>query len=193
VLLADGNRAVKVRRCVLASREGVWYRRWTARARTLAAMTTSPASEPVRVFVGGTFDGLHLGHLFLLEFARRRGLALASQLGRSGVRLSVVVARDESVRRIKHRPPHHTERERRKLIASLRPVDEAFIGVPNDFIKSVRRVQPDLIVLGYDQKASWEETLRDAGINARIVRCPPYQGRRLKSSIMRADLERMST
>jgi FAD synthetase len=156
-------------------------------------MTTSPASEPVRVFVGGTFDGLHLGHLFLLEYARRRGTALAHQLGRSGVRLSVVVARDESVRRIKHRPPHHSERERRKLIAGLRVVDEAFIGVANDFIKSVRRVQPDLIVLGYDQKANWEQTLRDAGINARIVRCPPYEGRRLKSSMMRADLERMST
>ena len=156
-------------------------------------MTTSTASEPVRVFVGGTFDGLHVGHLFLLEFARRRGLALAHQLGRSGVRLSVVVARDESVRKIKHRAPHHNQRERRKLVAALRSVDEAFIGVANDFIKSVRRVHPDLIVLGYDQKASWEQTLRDAGIHARLVRCPPYQGGRLKSSLMRADLERLST
>jgi FAD synthetase len=156
-------------------------------------MTTLPASEPIRVFVGGTFDGLHCGHVFLLDYARRRGLALAAKLGRSGVHLSVVIARDESVRRIKHRAPHHTERERRKLVASLRAVDEAFVGVPNDFIKSVRRVNPDLIVLGYDQKASWEDTLRAAGIHARIVRCPPYRGSRLKSSMMRTDLERMST
>lgn len=156
-------------------------------------MTNSSAPEPVRVFVGGTFDGLHLGHLYLLEFARRRGLALAESLGRTGVRLSVVVARDESVRRIKHRPPHHTQRERCKLVAALRSVDEAFVGVPNEFIKSVRRVQPDLIVLGYDQKASWEQTLRSAGIQARIVRCPPYRGGRLKSSMMREELERMPT
>jgi FAD synthetase len=156
-------------------------------------MSSSPAAEPVRVFVGGTFDGLHLGHLFLLESARRHALRLARHLGRDGVQVSVVVARDESVRRIKHRPPHHTQRQRCKLIAALRVVDEAFIGAPSDFIKSVRRVNPDLIVLGYDQKASWEQTLRDAGIHARIIRCPAYQGRRLKSSMLRTDLERMST
>lgn len=156
-------------------------------------MTISPATDPVRVFVGGTFDGLHRGHLFLFEFARKKGLALARQLGRDGVRLSVVVARDESVRRIKHRPPHHNQRERCKLVAALRLVDQAFVGVRNDFVKSVRRVNPDLIVLGYDQKASWEQTLRDQGIHARIVRCPPYPARRLKSSMMREDLERMST
>lgn len=156
-------------------------------------MPTAPAPEPVRVFVGGTFDGLHRGHLYLFEFARRRGLAAAKQLGRSGVRVSVVIARDESVRRIKHRAPHHSQNERRKLVGALRLVDEAFVGVPNDFIKSVRRVNPDLIVLGYDQKASWEKMLRAAGIAARVLRCPPYPTRRLKSSMMRADIERMST
>lgn len=153
----------------------------------------TPADGPVRVFVGGTFDGLHRGHLFLLEHAHRRGQALARRLGRPGVRLSVAVARDDSVRRLKHRDPHHTQRERRALIAALRLVDEAFVGAPNDFIASVRRVHPDLIVLGHDQKASWEDALHAAGIFARIVRCPPYERQRLKTTFMRSDLERMST
>jgi FAD synthetase len=147
----------------------------------------------VRVFVGGTFDGLHRGHLFLLEHAHKRGLALATRQVRPGVHVSVVVARDDSVRRIKHRAPHHTQRERCRLIAALRVVDEAFVGARNDFIASVRRADPDLIVLGYDQKAGWEDALRAAGIHAKVVRCPPYERQRLKTSMLRPDLERMST
>jgi FAD synthetase len=147
----------------------------------------------VRVFVGGTFDGLHRGHLYLFEFARRRGLVLARHFGVQGVRLSVVVARDDSVLRIKHRAPHHTQAERKQLIAALSAVDTALIGVPNDFIRSVKRVDPDLIVLGYDQRASWEASLREAGINAKIERCPAYKRGRLKMSKLRPDLEKMPT
>lgn len=147
----------------------------------------------MRVFVGGTFDGVHRGHLFLLEYAHRKGLAMAKRQGRPGTHLSVVIARDDSVRRFKHRSPHHTQRERCALMAALRLVDEAFVGARNDFIASVRRVNPDLIVLGHDQKASWEDALHAAGIYAKIVRCPPYERQRLKTTMLRPDLERMST
>ena len=149
--------------------------------------------QPIRVFLGGTFDGLHGGHLFLLRFARRRGLAMARRLRRPGVRVSVVIARDDSVERIKGRAPHHTQRDRQRLVAALRPVDEVFVGYRDDFVKSVRRVRPDLIVLGYDQSLAWDEILRQAGIQARIVRCPQFPGRHLKSSLIRADIEKMET
>ncbi len=164
-----------------------------ARGRGGRDMSWAGDAGPVRVFLGGTFDGLHLGHVFLISFARRRGLALARRLGRPGVHVSVVIARDASVQRIKQRPPLHTEGERRQLVAALKGVDTAFFGARNDFIRSVRRVRPDLIVLGYDQSGNWERILRQAGIEARIVRCPPYKDRHLKSSMLRAELEKMAT
>ena len=145
------------------------------------------------MFVAGTFDGLHFGHLFLLRYARRRGLRMARRLGRDGVHLAVVIGRDDTVRRIKARAPHHTQRERRQMVSALRVVDEAFVGYRDDFIRSVRRVRPDLIVLGYDQSLAWEEVLRAAGIAVPVVRCAEYRGHRLKSSMMRADLEHMKT
>lgn len=148
---------------------------------------------PVRVFVAGTFDGLHLGHVFLFDFARRRGMALARRQRRDGVHLSVVVARDESVQRLKRRPPLHSHRERQRLVAALRSVDEAFVGAPNDFLRSVRRVRPDLIVLGHDQNVGWEERLREAGFHVPILRCPPYRREYLKSSALRRDFEKTAT
>jgi len=159
---------------------------------TKGAVARSPRG-PVRVFVAGTFDGLHAGHLYLLRWARRRGEAMSRRMGRDGVFVSVVVARDASVERIKGRAPHHTQNERRALIATLRVVDEAFVGYRDNFLKSVRRANPDLIALGYDQSSSWEAVLRMAGFTIPVARAPEYRGHRLKSSRLRPDLEKMHT
>jgi FAD synthetase len=159
----------------------------------------APSSEPRNDIVQtGRYVARHhdkglAGELAHRELAAVARQAMARRQGRPGVHLSVVIARDDSVRRIKHRSPHHTQRERCALMAAVRLVDEAFVGAPNDFIASVRRVNPDLIVLGHDQKAGWEDTLHAAGIYAKILRCPPYERHRLTSTVLRSDLERMST
>lgn len=157
------------------------------------ATAARAAKAPVRVFVAGTFDGLHAGHVYLLRWARQRGEAMARRLGRNGVYVSVVVARDDSVLRIKGRAPHHTQNERRALVGSLRVVDEVFVGYRDNFLKSVRRANPDLIALGYDQSSSWEAVLELAGFKITIARAPEYRGHRLKSSHLRPDLEKMHT
>jgi len=49
------------------------------------------------VLTSGAFDLIHYGHIRLLEEAKR--------LGGSGARLVVIVARDETIRKLKGHPP----------------------------------------------------------------------------------------
>ncbi|BCU68427.1 cytidyltransferase [Sulfolobales archaeon HS-7] len=116
-----------------------------------------------KVFVGGTFDIIHPGHI---EFLRE-----ASKYGR----VYVAVARDANVQKFKKRHPINTEQERLQVIASIRYVHEAFLGDKNDIFKSVEMVKPDVIVLGPDQSIDEEKLsvrLKESGIHAQIVRVP---------------------
>jgi len=137
--------------------------------------------KPVVVFVAGTFDGLHAGHLKLFEFAKAKGRGLEKRLKRKSTKLHVIVARDANVEKIKGARPLHAENERLALVKSIRHVDAATLGHPVDFFESVRRVDPDLIVLGHDQNHGIEERLRSLGYKL-IARCPPYRRGKFRSS-----------
>ncbi len=101
----------------------------------------------MRILVSGTFDDLHPGHVFLLKEAEKRS---ANSDQRSG--LWVIVARDENVKRFKGRAPLQTEDERKRAIEKIFPEATVVLGDSNDFLKPVREIAPDLILLGYDQK-----------------------------------------
>jgi FAD synthetase len=94
----------------------------------------------VRVMATGVFDILHAGHLAFLEEARKLGDELV-----------VVVATDRMAERMKHRPIQSQE-NRQKMVAALRIVDRALVGDEHDIYKTVERVRPDVIALGYDQR-----------------------------------------
>ena len=102
-----------------------------------------------RIMAVGVFDLLHAGHLHYLEQAKRLGDYL-----------TVVVAHDETVRLRKHEPVTPDEL-RCRMVAGLKPVDEALIGnppsVPIFDILSI--ALPDVIALGYDQEHA-EESIR---------------------------------
>ena len=121
----------------------------------------------VRVMATGTFDLLHIGHLYYLEEAKKLGDELI-----------VVIANDETVRKNKHNPV--TPQEMRcKLVEALKPVDKAVIGYKDDFLKIVEEIKPDIIALGYDQDFDEEEirnALKRRGLNVKIVRCSKYSG-----------------
>ena len=119
--------------------------------------------ESIRVVLaGGVFDILHVGHLATLEAAKELGDVLV-----------VVVARDETVKRLKGREPLNREEDRLKLVSALKPVDKAILGDPEDFLKVVELVRPDVIALGYDQKHDEGELRRglaERGLRAEVVR-----------------------
>ncbi len=122
-----------------------------------------------KVLVAGTFDIVHPGHVRMLSSAKRMA-------GPDG-ELVVVVARDSNVRRFKGRDPILPEEERLFVVSSLKPVDRAILGDPNDPINSVLREKPDVIALGYDQwpdEGELERRLREAGLRASIVRLPKF-------------------
>ena len=116
----------------------------------------------------GTFDLLHMGHIYFLKKAKELG-----------DKLVVVVARDSTVRHLKHEPVTH-EDIRLGLVKELRIVDEAYLGSENDMYKIVEKIHPDVIAIGFDQvhdeKKLQEELKKRGHTKIKIQRLSKYEG-----------------
>ena len=95
-----------------------------------------------KVFVNGTFDILHRGHLALLHYAKSLG------------DVYVGIDTDECVREKKGPSrPIHTEEERKFLLENLKSVDEViFFSSEPEFEELIKSLKPDIIVVGSDWK-----------------------------------------
>lgn len=124
--------------------------RYLAALRSGVAAPSTLFPEQRRLFsvvlTGGVFDVIHPGHLHTLAEAKKAGFGIAGK----PVVLVVVVASDENVKKSKGHEPLHTAAERAELVGSLKPVDLAIIGVSR-WQDTLARVQPDVVVFGYDQ------------------------------------------
>jgi len=121
----------------------------------------------VKVMATGTFDLLHLGHIYYLKEAKKLGDKLA-----------VVVATDTTVRKLKHEPVN-PEEIRLNLIKELKIVDEAYLGHEDDMYEIVEEIKPDIIALGFDQlhdEKKIESDLKKRKVKAKIVRLKEYNG-----------------
>ncbi|MEK6957893.1 MAG: adenylyltransferase/cytidyltransferase family protein [archaeon] len=126
------------------------------------------------VLAFGTFDILHPGHLSYLTQAKSLG-----------DKLVVIVATDNNVKKIKGELPLNNQAQRRELVAALDIVDGAIIGFEDDMIKSVEKVRPQIIAMGYDQKPSDEELEKkfaERGIKVEMRRMKPFMESVYKSS-----------
>ncbi len=126
--------------------------------------------------VTGTFDGLHQGHFDLFRQAREHGKKLV-----------VVVARDKTVLAVKGRIPRKKEQERLLAVQQCELVHEAVLGNQEDPYRVIGRIKPDVICLGYDQKAFTEtlkERLREMGLKTVIMRAKSYYPEKYHSSLL---------
>ncbi len=120
----------------------------------------------VKVMATGTFDLLHLGHIYYLKEAKKLGDKLA-----------VVVSTDSTVRRLKHEPVN-PEGIRLNLIKELEVVDEAYLGHEDDMYEIVEEIKPDIIALGYDQihnEKKISSELKKRKMKAKVIRLPEYK------------------
>jgi D-beta-D-heptose 7-phosphate kinase/D-beta-D-heptose 1-phosphate adenosyltransferase len=95
----------------------------------------------MRIFVNGSFDLLHTGHLDLLYYAKSLGN-----------HLHVAIDADERIRQHKgsNRPinPLHI---RKSIMQSLKPVNSVSVfGSDDELINTIRAVSPDIMVKGSD-------------------------------------------
>ena len=133
-----------------------------------------------KVIAFGTFDHFHAGHESYLKQAKA--------LGKSMV---VVIARDETVKRIKGRLPNQSEKERQEGVQQSGLADKVVLGKRGDKYDVIRRYKPDIIALGYDQFAF---TLRlgkfliDEKMDTKVVRLRAYKPTVFKTSLMRREV-----
>ncbi len=130
------------------------------------------------VLAAGVFDLLHYGHIRYLEESKKAGGPNA--------KLVVIVARDETVRKLKGHEPVIPEDQRRAVIEALKVVDEALLGYEEmDLVRVIEHIKPDIVVMGHDQqniKAQVEKVNKVLNTNIEIHQLTQFGEADLNSS-----------
>jgi len=124
-----------------------------------------------KVIVFGSFDPLHKGHLDFLKQAKKFGNYLV-----------VVVARDETIRRLKGHEPRFSEGERLQTVKNEAVVDKAVLGDKKDYGRVLKRENPEAVCIGYDQEMP--PGLKNLLKRYKIHTLAPYKPEKYKSSII---------
>ncbi len=125
----------------------------------------------------GTFDYFHAGHENYLNQAKALGDELI-----------VVVARDETVKKVKQRTPFYNERRRLRDVSQCEHVTKAVLGNTDDKYKVIRKYRPHIIALGYDQFVftyGLQQLIIKEQLPTKIVRMKAFEPRTFKSSLLR--------
>jgi len=97
--------------------------------------------KKIVVAISGYFNPLHVGHLEMIEKARKLG-----------DRLVAIVNNDRQVK-LKGRVPFMKQADRMKIVRSLRDIDEVFLSIDKDksVCASLAKLKPDIFAKGGDR------------------------------------------
>lgn len=131
-----------------------------------------------KVMVFGTFDIFHKGHESFLKQARRKGDFVIA-----------VVARDKTVSDVKKQKPTNSEQKRLRILENSGLADNVILGSLSDKYLVIKKYQPDVICLGYDQKAFIADLTKKLKKfclgKTKIIRLKSYCPEKYKSSKLR--------
>lgn len=124
----------------------------------------------------GTFDKLHPGHINFIKQAKKYGNYLV-----------LVLARDETIKKLKGHWPMEDIEKRAYNIAVTELVDLIFYGKLSGYYQVIKKYKPDVICLGYDQTYLTDnlaEKIKQYNLKTKIVRLKAYKPEKYKSSII---------
>ena len=141
-------------------------------------MSKKSVDKQTKIMVFGTFDGLHKGHL---DFFRQAKDFMKNSF------LIVSIARDKNVIRIKGRSPFLNEKKRVMLVKKCKMADKVVLAGLRNHIPHILKEGPDIIALGYDQKAyvkNLRKDLKKNGIAVKIIRLKPHKEKIYKNHLL---------
>ncbi|HBV58194.1 MAG TPA: FAD synthase [Candidatus Magasanikbacteria bacterium] len=128
----------------------------------------------MRVLLFGTFDILHPGHQSLFQQAHHYGKTVVA-----------VIARDNTVKKLKKHSPYFTEKQRLKNLQKTNWANKVFLGDKKKYFKIIKKIKPDIICLGYDQKffiKDLRQMMVEWGLKIKIIRLSSFHPKKYKSS-----------
>ncbi len=129
--------------------------------------------------VFGTFDGVHKGHLNFFKQAKK--IAPRSFL-------IVSIARDKNVFKIKGELPEQDEKRRMVLVKKNKMIDKVVLSGVKNHLPHIIKERPDIIALGYDQKAyvkNLRKELKNKGLLVKTVRLKPFKEKIYKNQLLK--------
>jgi cytidyltransferase-like protein len=127
-----------------------------------------------KVFVSGSFDLLHSGHIAFLQEAATYG------------DLYVAIGSDATIYGLKGRVPINNEQERLYLMKAVSCVKDAFISSGSgimDFENELRQLKPDVFVVNEDGNTPEKAALcHELGIEYVVLKRQPHGGLPARSS-----------